>query len=497
MNRTKHLQRPILCVALIIGSIPLLGAEHIFEDASKSLGLSLGGGQVSWGDFNNDGWEDLHDGGLWVNERGKKFSRFNGKGPSGHGIWGDYNNDGWLDFYSWASGKLYRNENGKEFADVTPKALTERPMKVSRGAAWVDMDNDGYLDLYVAGYEIWQKAVYPDALYRNMGGKDFVTHTLPKVRNMSARGVSAADFDADGDVDVYVSNYRLFPNRLWRNDGEGKFIEIATPSSTAGDGGLGAWGHTIGSAWGDLDNDGYLDLFVGNFSHPPAYQDRPKFLRNRGPDGKFAFEDKSSGAGLHWQESYASPALADYDNDGHLDLFFTTVYAGNTSVLYRNNGNWKFTNTTAPSGIRTAQTYQSAWCDFDKDGDLDLASGGKLWRNRGNSNKWLAVQLEGTGKVNRAAIGTTVRLKVGEQILTRHVNSSTGEGNQNSLTLHFGLGPNPPKELEVTVLWPGNIQKKQLVEAGKFNRIKKQKLACHRTLAINSVREIQISHRTF
>ena len=474
MNRTKHLQRPILCVALIIGSIPLLGAEHIFGDASKSLGLSLGGGQVSWGDFNNDGWEDLHDGGLWVNERGKKFSRFNGKGPSGHGIWGDYNNDGWLDFYSWASGKLYRNEKGKEFADVTPKALTERPMKVSRGAAWVDMDNDGYLDLYVAGYEIWQKAVYPDALYRNMGGKDFVTHTLPKVRNMSARGVSAADFDADGDVDVYVSNYRLFPNRLWRNDGEGKFIEIATPSSTAGDGGLGAWGHTIGSAWGDLDNDGYLDLFVGNFSHPPAYQDRPKFLRNRGPDGKFAFEDKSSGAGLHWQESYASPALADYDNDGHLDLFFTTVYAGNTSVLYRNNGNWKFTNTTAPSGIRTAQTYQSAWCDFDKDGDLDLASGGKLWRNRGNSNKWLAVQLEGTGKVNRAAIGTTVRLKVGEQILTRHVNSSTGEGNQNSLTLHFGLGPNPPKELEAIVLWPGNTQKKQLVEAGKFNRIKKQ-----------------------
>ena len=332
MNRIQHLQRPILWVALIIGSIPLLGAEHIFEDASKSLGLSLGGGQVSWGDFNNDGWEDLHDGGLWVNERGKKFSRFNGKGPSGHGIWGDYNNDGWLDFYSWSSGKLYRNEKGEEFADVTPKALTERPMKVSRGAAWVDMDNDGYLDLYVAGYEIWQKTVYPDALYRNVEGKDFVAHELPKARNMSARGVSAADFDADGDVDVYVSNYRLFPNRLWRNDGGGKFTEIATPSGTAGDGGLGAWGHTIGSAWGDLDNDGYLDLFVGNFSHPPAYQDRAKFLRNRGPAGKFAFEDKSSGAGLHWQESYASPALADYDNDGHLDLFFTTVYAGNTCV---------------------------------------------------------------------------------------------------------------------------------------------------------------------
>ena len=76
--------------------------------------------------------------------------------------------------------------------------------------------------------------------------------------------------------------------------------------------------------------------------------------------------------------------------------------------------------------------------------------------------------------VNRTAIGTTVRLKMGEQILTRHVNSSTGEGSQNSLTLHFGLGPNPPKDLEVTILWPGGTKQKQLVESGKFNTIKKQ-----------------------
>ncbi len=473
---TKILPRKtqLIWVTLTLVITSLFGADPIFEDATKSLNLSIRKGQAAWGDFNNDGWEDLHNGELWINELGKKFSQFNEKGPSGHGIWGDYNNDGWLDFYSWSNGKLYRNESGKYFVDATPKALAERPMKVSRGAAWMDMDNDGYLDLYVAGYEIWQKAVYADALFRNVGGKDFVAHALPKARNMSARGVSAADFDSDGDVDVYVSNYRLFPNRLWRNDGGGKFTEIANLSGTAGDGGLGAWGHTIGSAWGDLDNDGYLDLFVGNFSHPPAYQDRPKFLRNRGPDGKFAFEDKSSGAGLHWQESYASPALADYDNDGHLDLFFTTVYAGNTSVLYRNTGNWKFTNTTGPSGIRTAQTYQASWCDFDKDGDLDLTSGGKLWRNRGNSNKWLAVQLKGAGKVNHAAIGTTVRLEMGEQTLTRHVNSSTGEGSQNSLTLHFGLGANPPKKLEVTVLWPGDSQQKQFVEPDKFNLIKKQ-----------------------
>ena len=123
MNATPPLRQPFLWVALILGSVSLFGAEPIFEDATKSLNLGIGGGQVAWGDFNNDGWEDLHDGSLWINDHGKKFLRFTGAGPSGHGIWGDYNNDGWLDFYSWSSGKLYRNEKGKEFVDITPKAL--------------------------------------------------------------------------------------------------------------------------------------------------------------------------------------------------------------------------------------------------------------------------------------------------------------------------------------------------------------------------------------
>ena len=263
MDVTKQLQRPILLVVFTLSSGFFVGAEHIFEDATKSLNLGMGGGQVAWGDFNNDGWEDLHDGGLWVNERGKKFSRFKGKGPSGLGIWGDYNNDGWLDFYSWSSGKLYHNESGIKFVDVTPKALAQRPMKVSRGAAWVDMDNDGYLDLYMAGYEIWQKAVYADALYRNVEGEDFVAHELPKVRNMSARGVSAADFDADGDADIYVSNYRLFPNRLWRNNGRGKFTEIATP-----------WLDGKHTVFGEVSEG--LDIVLEICNTPTGAQDKPQ-----------------------------------------------------------------------------------------------------------------------------------------------------------------------------------------------------------------------------
>jgi ASPIC and UnbV/FG-GAP-like repeat len=220
------------------------------------------------------------------------------------------------------------------------------------------------------------------------------------------------------------------PNLLWKNDSKGKFTDVAHAYGAAGNQKLGAYGHTIGSAWGDLDNDGHLDLFVGNFSHPPDYQDRSQFLRNKGPKHKFHFEDMTKVAKLRWQESYASPTLGDYDNDGLLDLYFTTVYAGITPAL----------------------TYQAAWADFDNDGQLDLVTGGRLFRNPGTKNHWLKVHLEGAGKVNRAAIGAQVRLCLGDQTLTRQVEGATGQGNQNDLTLHFGLG-NHKDSVKLEIRW--------------------------------------------
>src|SRR5438445_193389 len=212
-----------------------------------------------------------------------------------------------------------------------------------------------------------------------------------------------------------LTKYRLEVTLLWKNNGEGKFADVAKDLGAAGNQKLGAYGHTIGSCWGDLDNDGHLDLFVGNFSHPPDYQDRSQFLRNKGPKEKYHFEDMTKIAKLRWQESYASPALGDYDNDGWLDLYFTTVYAGDKSVLYRNRGAWKFEEIKDGAGLSLAQTYQAAWADFDNDGHLDMITGGKLFRNPGTKNHWLKVRLEGTGKVNRAAIGAQVRLRLGEE----------------------------------------------------------------------------------
>jgi len=450
--RTFALTSLVLAASLFAG---VARAQTAFKNVTADVGLSPSSGAAAWGDFDNDGWVDLYDGvTLWRNDAGKRFAKVDPGPAGGKGIWGDFDNDGLLDLYCASNGKLFRNVDGKTFADAT-QLLPQRPMDVCQGAAWGDFNGDGYLDLYVGGYEIWAKqAEYPDVIYMNKAGKSFKEVWRQPARVKRARGVTAADFDEDGDLDVYISNYRLQPNLLWLNNGKGVFQDVAAAAGTAGDGGLGAWGHTIGSAFGDLDNDGHLDLFVGNFSHKPDYQDRPKFLRNLGPDGKFVFKDKSAGAGLAWQESFASPTLGDFDNDGHLDLFFTTVYGGDHSVLYRNNGDWTFTNVTDKTGVATASTYQAAWADFDNDGDLDLLSGAKLFANPGSDNHWLKVRLVGAAPVNRAAIGAQVRIRIGDQTLTRHVSPATGEGNQNDLTLHFGLGAHK-SDVRLDVRWPG------------------------------------------
>ena len=253
-------------------------------------------------------------------------------------------------------------------------------------------------------------------------------------------------------IDVYVSNYRIYPNNLFRNDGNG-FLNNVAPTHNAEAGA----GHSIGAAWGDFDNDGLFDLFAGNFAH--SSQPQSRFLRNRGESADFQFEDLGQ-RGVYYQESYASPVAGDYDNDGNLDLYFTTVYwPGNWPALFRNDGSWNFTPVSDMEGLeKIGPTYQAAFADFDNDGDLDLLTDGRLFVNQGNSNLWLKVRLQGDGRhVNRAAIGAQVRIDTASRTLTRQVESGTGEGNQNELLLHFGLGnQNGPVDLHVN--WPDGTE---------------------------------------
>jgi hypothetical protein len=162
---------------------------------------------------------------------------------------------------------------------------------------------------------------------------------------------------------------------------------------------------------------------------------------------------------LRWQESYASPTLGDFDNDGLLDLFFTTVYPGDKSVLYRNRGQWRFEEVSAAAKVDVPTTYQAAWADFDNDGYLDLATGGRLFRNPGGNGHLLRVQLTGTGKVNSTAIGAQVRVRLRDQILSRQVEGATGQGNQNDLTPHIGLGAHAAR-VTVEVAGPMDMSSK-------------------------------------
>ena len=433
---------------------PKPGPTPTFVDVTDRVGLTgLARCEAAWGDYNSDGWVDLYVGGqLWRNDAGQQFTRVADVSLQGVGIWGDYDNDGHADLFCWVgTGKLYRNNAGRGFEDRSDR-LPELPMENSRGAVWGDFDGDGWLDLYVGGYEA--PGYQPDCIYRNTCEGTFVKVWQTRGKPLPARGITAADFDEDGDLDIYVSNYRLVPNLLWRNNGRGVFADVARAHGVDGDGGLGAWGHTIGSAWGDLDNDGHLDLFAGNFSHSPAYQDRPKFYRNRGPKHGFRFEDRSKRAGLAWQESFASPTLGDFDNDGRLDMYNSTVYPRDHGVLYRNNGDWTFTNVTPRLGATVKGTYQAAWADYDSDGDLDLVTGGRLFRNQQRTGHWLKVRLRGDGRtVNRDAIGAQVRVRLGLYTLTRQVEGATGEGNQNDRALHLGLGKQN-RPLQLTIQWP-------------------------------------------
>lgn len=447
-----------------------------FQDKTAALGLTLGTDQACWVDLNNDGFPELCASGVaWRNEKGQRFSKW---ADVGLVVAADFDNDGFPDLFAWNSLKLWHNEAGKGFSEAK---LPPLPPYVSRGACWGDFNGDGFVDLYIGGYEDWEKNLtYPSLLLLNDKGKSFTLAWSDSTYR--TRGVTASDFNRDGTLDIYVSNYRLQPNRLWRNDGKAHFTDIAGLSNTVATSAGFEGGHSIGACWGDFDNDGFLDLFAGNFAHVDSRGDQPKsrFLRNLGPSGGYTFEDKGP-RGVFYQESYATPAAGDFDNDGNLDLFFTTVYGvasfnrKNFPVLYRNGGDFAFTDSTASTGLgELPPTYQAAWADFDNDGDLDLVSGGKLFVNAApTTNRWLKVRLSGDQKnrINRSAIGAQVRVKLKERTLTRQVEAGTGEGNQNELTLHFGLGTEKGR-VTLEILWPnGKLQTVKRIESNRLKEI--------------------------
>ncbi len=275
--------------------------------------------------------------------------------------WGDYDGDGDLDLYvtNWASSvsnsinRLYRNNGNGTFSDVASTAGIG-DARNSVAASWADYDNDGNLDLYVVNF------FEQDQLYRNNGNGTFSNVTGTAGVNVISQGDETSavwgDYNGDGLLDIYVCK-RRFRNTLYHNNGNGTFSERGETAEVAD------IRDTEGAAWADYDGDGDLDLYVVN-----REQNNALYKNN----GSGAFTEIAGEASIDNTDVGRSASWIDYDLDGDFDLYVVNV-GGN--ALYRNDGNDSFTNIASGDIKNTGASWvswASSWADYDGDGDADV-----------------------------------------------------------------------------------------------------------------------------
>jgi hypothetical protein len=452
-----------------------------FTDMTNQVGLKgIKARRAAWGDIDGDGDQDLLLDGrqLFVYNQSTGFrdaSRDSGiaRNASG-GVFGDYDNDGDSDLYCFGSGRhgdaLYRNDNG-HFTDMSSAMGNPVDSYPSEAAVWLDYDRDGLLDLYTGNFQDSQQRDEtartlgePNLLYHNTGGSAFrvvlpreAGMTPPFGENLPARGVTAGDINGDAWPDLFVGDYRLQENLLWVNAGAGKFDNKARMLGVAGAPKLGYWGHTLGSAFGDVDNDGDLDLFSCNLA-PERYlaiSDKSQLLMN-GAGSETLFADQRSQRGIRYAETNCDPVFADFNNDGYLDLYFTANYAGRPSFLYLNDGKGNFHDVTFLATARVSNSWGVAVADYDQDGRLDLIAaspeGVRLLHNETPAQSWVAFRLIGGSSEARApaadglpwsnaqCIGARISLHYGTEAFVREVQAGRGIGSCDAAVASFGLG---------------------------------------------------------
>ena len=454
-----------------------------FSDITARSGLDkTSARRVAWGDYNNDGYQDLLLDGcsLYRNKGDGTFEdvtlESNITGGYSGGIWADFNNDSFLDFFSsGAQDALWYNNGDGIFTNITEEANPKlNDGYTSEGAAWGDYNRDGFVDLYIANYEGPFAVGNPDFLWKNVKGKTFADATAEaKVvpdKNRCGRGVVWGDYNNDGWLDIMVSNYRLNPNFLWKNNGNGTFTDTAKETGAKGVPNQGYFGHSIGSDFADYNNDGNLDLFVANLSHPRyiTFSNMSNLLQNSGtPD--YRFKDLRKESGIRFEETHSDPAWIDFDNDGLLDLYITSVYPERPSFLYKQDKKGRFVDVTWLTGTRIYDGWGQGWADFDNDGDLDLlVCGTKRGDNKGSvylfrneaiskdsnsvGRNFLEIELIGKD-CNHAGIGARIVLESQNLKQMREVKGGRGTTSQDSLVQHFGLG-NYGKQVALTIKWP-------------------------------------------
>ncbi len=491
---------------------------HQSAPEKKYLVESMSGGVLLF-DFDNDGWPDLYfvnsltvdtadkpnssRSQLYRNNRDGTFADVTDKAGLAFPGWGmggcvgDYDGDGWLDVYVTALGpnRLYRNNRDGTFTEVGA-ALKVADDRYSAGCAFGDYDNDGDLDLFVSNYVDFKLDDLPefgkgslcqykgipvqcgprglpgagDALFRNDGE---VFTDVSKTAGVSdpegyyGMGVVWTDVDEDGWIDLFVANDSR-PNFLYRNKGDGTFEEVGFLAGVAVGEDGGEQG-SMGVAVGDYNRDGRLDLFVTNFSeeYNTLYRRDHDFVYT---DVSFASRTaESSFPYVGWGTEFV-----DYDNDGWLDLFAANghVYPQvdgaslgtsyqQRKLFYRNKRDGTFVEETEEVGkplMGRSVSRGTAFGDIDNDGDIDIVvnnldgSPSVLRNDGGNAANWIRVKLEGTGK-NRFALGARVKVVSADLTQVSEVRSGGSYLSQNDLRLHFGLGDRSKVD-RIEIHWP-------------------------------------------
>lgn len=387
------------------------------------------------------------------------------------GCWGDFDNDGFADLYlaNYGPNRLFRNRGDGRFEDVTAAAGVGDG-EWSMGCTFVDFDHDGDLDLFVANLAPVPATAparpgslesLPNAanrLYRNNGNGTFsevapeAGLALPEGRTVAA---VAADFNDTRDVDFLLVDVSG-RHRIFNNLRDGSFRAVAAPSDTAAG---------VGVATGDLDNDGFLDLVLGDT------EVGLRWWRNLGHD---RFEPRQlpipSGTSPGW-----GPHLLDYDNDGDLDILAVPLVlpgsadaAAPAPILLENRGG-NFRDVSDQAGLRRfagrlVRGVSSA--DFDGDGDLDVVlatNGGAPWllRNEGgNRNQWIAVRPVGTNS-NKTGLGVKAEVKAGSLWAKRETRGTQGFLSQGPAAVHFGLGSYEQADV-IRLLWPNGVLQSEI-----------------------------------
>ena len=537
-GRTQAVHAQVAPVGSIQFTNITLSAGIKFTHFKGNNGISINREEFGPGlcvaDFDGDGWQDIYfvngrdlynrgittRNALYRNNRNGTFTDITDKaGVSGTGygmgcVWGDYDNNGFPDLFVTQYGRnvLYHNNGNGTFTDVTDKAgvAGTESGAFHSGATFFDYDRDGRLDLYVGSYvNLGDKrycnlggvlsscapSVYhgsPDALYHNNGNGTFTNVTAaakiyqPEGKNLS---VGAADYDNDGWPDLFVANDGL-DAYLYHNERNGTFKEIGVVSGMA----LTSQGRVMAAmciSLGDYDNDGWLDLYISDFQRSSDH-----LWHN---EGSGFFAEVSDQAGItrptHDVLSFGG-GFFDYDNDGWLDIFIANghvypeveqaspeIHYKQTNMLFHNEGNGKFVETTklAGSGFQIPYVGRGvAFADFDNDGfqEVVVANNGDppllLHNSGGNGTHFINFKLIGT-KSNRDAMGARIRIVAGGVAQIREIAGGGSYLSQSDLRANFGLGKTSRVE-GVEVNWPsGQRQLFRNVEADKFYLIEEGK----------------------